>query len=86
MKSNLLELDREKKKDPNDYPLMSFRISQQNKDEINDKLDQVVDLYNKHRGDGEKVIRKNSLLVTAIMRGLHSLEDDCLKDLKKKKK
>ena len=86
MKSNLLELDREKKKDPNDYPLMSFRISQQNKDEINDKLDQVVDLYNKHRGDGEKVIRKNSLLVTAIMRGLLSLEEDCLKDLKKKKK
>ena len=54
--------------------------------EIVAKLEQVVDLYNKKRADDEKVIRKNSILIAAIMRGLKSLEDECKLSKKRNKR
>lgn len=81
-----MQIEIEKKKDPNDYPLLSFRLKQSNKNEILEKLDHVVSLCNLSKDEDEKQFRKNTVLVAAIMRGLGIIEKEYSGKVKKIKK
>jgi hypothetical protein len=63
-------MKREKKKQPGDYPQFAFRVSQEEKDEISALVDQLETALNKGRADDERKIRKNDVIVDALMKGL----------------
>ena len=76
----------EKKKDPNDYPLLSFRLKHNEKEQINERLEEVVELCNLSRAEDEKMYRKNTVLVAAIIRGLETIEKEFSRKTKSKRK
>lgn len=68
-----------KKKDSNDYPLVAFRVSQAEKDEIMQSLEELVEIINKNKSEDEKAARKNKVFVEAMKRGIANLKKDYLK-------
>lgn len=62
-----------KKKQPNDYPQLIFRISEEEKELILKEVDRVCIELNKKRKENEKVIRKNHVIVEAIKLGLKKM-------------
>ncbi|MBL6991347.1 MAG: hypothetical protein ISR65_16305 [Bacteriovoracaceae bacterium] len=80
-----MPIELEKKKDSNDYPLVAFRVTQEEKDEIMQSLEEVVEIINKNKGEDEKSIRKNKVFVEAMRMGLADIKSDVLKNRKRKK-
>lgn len=68
-----------KKKVPADYPQMSFRISLEDKDRINQLSEEVLKASNKSLKLDDKVFRKNDVLVDALYLGLLTLKKKGLK-------
>lgn len=60
----------EKKKSPNDYPLMAFRISESEKSELVAEIKKVKNAYNKKIDKTDKKFRMNDIVVEALKRGL----------------
>ena len=71
-----MAIELEKKKDSNDYPLVAFRVSQEEKDEIMEGLEELVNIINKNKDEDEKLARKNKVFVEAIKRGIVDLKKD----------
>lgn len=71
-----MALQTDKKKNPNDYPMFSFRLESEQKEIINQRVQEVVDLYNEKKEEDSKVIRKNTVLVKAVLRGLESMREE----------
>ncbi len=63
-----------KRKVPSDYPQMSFRISSEDKDRINQISEEVLKASNKTLKSEDKVFRKNDVLVDALYLGLLTLK------------
>ncbi|MES3037160.1 MAG: hypothetical protein V4736_04560 [Bdellovibrionota bacterium] len=59
-----------KKKLPNDYPQMIFRISEEDKKRISQLVDKVTRLHNDNLLPHMKKIRKNDVIVDALFYGL----------------
>ena len=72
----IMAIELEKKKDSNDYPLVAFRVSQEEKDEIMEGLEELVNIINKNKDEDEKLARKNKVFVEAIKRGIVDLKKD----------
>ena len=60
----------DKKKKPNDYPLLSFRVSKEEKELLINEVEKVAELLNKKRDQDERVIRGNHVFVEALKIGL----------------
>ncbi len=66
-------LKKKEKKHPNDYPLLSFRLDEQTKEEITIEVEELVDVLNERRDENSYVIRKNDVFVEALKEGLKIL-------------
>jgi hypothetical protein len=62
------------KKTPQDYPQLSFRISAEDKINIMQMTDEVLETSNRGLSSKEKVFRKNDILVDALYLGLIALK------------
>ena len=63
----------DRKKTPKDYPLFSFRLSQADKEEISDGIDELVALRNHSRSEDLKMVRRNDVIVESLKEGLQLL-------------
>jgi hypothetical protein len=59
-----------KKKSPNDYPLFSFRVTQDEKEQLSKEILAVAASLNKDRTEDERAIRGNHVAVEALKVGL----------------
>jgi len=71
-------MKREKKTQPSDYPIFAFRVSDEEKADLNAEIEHVANLLNKRLADDEKVWRKNDVIVEAIKRGLAQLKKNAI--------
>ena len=62
------------KKQPNDYPVLSFRIDQEAKDSIVSEIEKIVVLLNKEKSESEYLIRKNNIYREAMLLGVSKLK------------
>lgn len=67
-------MKKDKKKNPNDYPLFAFRVTDTEKGRLNESIEKLVGKLNKGRSKDEKVLRKNDIIVEALRIGLKALE------------
>ena len=67
------------KKLPSDYPQFSFRISIQDKDEIQSKAEKLCDKLNQSLSEEEKVFRKNEVITLALYEGLRVINSKGVK-------
>ncbi|MDD4974386.1 MAG: hypothetical protein PHY93_08530 [Bacteriovorax sp.] len=63
-----------KSRTSSDYPQFSFRITADLKEQLNNMIDEVVDLYNKNVPDGEYLYRKNEIIIEALEIGLTQMK------------
>lgn len=63
-----------KRKVPADYPRLDFRISLEDKERINELAGDILQVSNKSLDKGDKLFRKNDILVDALYLGLLSLK------------
>lgn len=63
-----------RKKSPSDYPLLSFRASQEEKDEIMGLIDEIVKKRNQKRGESDFLVRKNHVAIEALKNGLQQMK------------
>lgn len=77
-----MPIELEKKKGSNNYPLVAFRVTQEEKDEIMEKLEELVEIINKNKNDDEKCARKNMVFIEVMKRGIADLKKDYLKKKK----
>lgn len=64
----------QRKKTPNDYPQMTFRLS--NEDElqrVDALIEKIKNAYNAKRKEGEKMVRRNDVILDALERGLKAM-------------
>lgn len=66
-------LKADKKKMPSDYPLLSFRASEEDKIEIEGSIEKLRARLNKNLKEDEKVFKKNSIAIEALKVGLNEL-------------
>lgn len=62
-----------KKKRPSDYPLFSFRTSEEKKSKLSAEIAEVTKLENARLGNDEAVVRMNDITVMALEVGLKQL-------------
>lgn len=62
------------KKKPQDYPQFAFRVSDDVKQELMDKIEAVAKALNKGRTEDDRVIRNNDVIIRAIYKGLPLLK------------
>lgn len=55
---------------PSDYPQFTFRITEELKERLNNLVEEVTNLYNRHVQEGEYVYRKNDIITEALELGL----------------
>lgn len=61
------------KKMPSEYPQLSFRVSIDDKKQLNELIDKVQVEINKKREDGSPFINKNDVIIQALYVGLKSI-------------
>lgn len=66
-------MKREKLKQPNDYPVLAFRIDKATKDELETVISGLLIDLNRDRQEDEKIIKKNDVIVRALKIGLKQL-------------
>lgn len=59
---------------PSDYPQFAFRISQVEKAELTQLIDEVTELYNSNLNPGDYAIRKNDIILEALNIGLRVMQ------------
>ena len=64
----------ERKKDPNSYPLLAFRVSEESKEELVAEIKKVCASYNKALRHGDKKFRMNDIVIEALRRGLRQMK------------
>lgn len=67
-------MKRDKLKTPEDYEIFSFRTTAAQKEKLNAAINDVVALYNRKKADGERMYRKNDVIMEAIERGIHQMK------------
>lgn len=65
-----------KLKKPSDYQQFSFRINEDDKIELNNRLDQLLAILKNNTKEGDYLPKKNGLILRAIKRGLTQIEKD----------
>ena len=63
-----------KKKQPEDYPVLSFRIDKESKDRMLKDVDVIINDINKDKGSTEYLVRKNAIYKEALRLGLSKLK------------
>lgn len=63
-----------KKKAPSDYPQFSFRIAKEDKERINELVQEIAQASNKTLPADQKVFRNNDVIVDALYLGLLTLK------------
>lgn len=66
----------EAKKKPTDYPIFGVRLSKREKSEIMERVEIVLEAANSKVHSGDKILRKNDIVLDALKRGLASLEKE----------
>jgi len=61
-------------KTPYDYETFQFRLTKDQKEQINDLVDEVVKLYNDDKDEDEKAFRKNTVIMEALTKGLAQMK------------
>lgn len=69
-------MKQERKKSPKDYPQFSFRVAETEKVEIQRLVEEVCTLYNRDKTEADYVVRKNDVLVEALLKGLKELKQN----------
>lgn len=59
---------------PSDYPQFTFRITDELKEQLNDLVEEVTELYNKQIPEGEYLYRKNDIIAEALEMGLMQMK------------
>lgn len=59
---------------PSDYPQFTFRITEELKIHLNDLVEDVTNIYNKHVKEGEYIYRKNDIIAEALEIGLMQMK------------
>lgn len=67
-------MEPKKRKTPADFPQFQFRISEEDKEEIQTRLDKLVKKMNSKLNKDHKSFRKNEIIIEALRRGLSLLE------------
>lgn len=67
-------MKRQKLKTPDDYEIFAFRLSADQKDALNGQIESVVNLYNRKKVKGERVYRKNDVIMEALEKGLEIMK------------
>lgn len=67
---------------PSDYSQFSFRIDEEAKDKLNQKLDEILKIQKKNKKEDEYSPKKNALILEALHRGLIAIEKDLIKSKK----
>lgn len=62
------------KKTPRDYPQIQFKVTEEKKIEITNRIKAIVDLYNEKRNEDELMYRNNDVALMALEKGLSFLE------------
>ncbi len=63
-----------KKKVPSDYPQMTFRITQTDKERLQELIEKVTAAANASKPDDWGLFRKNDVIIDALYLGLLTLE------------
>ena len=63
-----------RKKRPEDYSIMAFRLDENTKIELYKAIDEAHRRMNLKRGSEQKVIRKNQIIIEALRLGLKQLK------------
>lgn len=63
-------MKREKKKKPSDYPQFAFRVSEEDKQIIAKHVEEAHHLLNKNLSGDSFRVKKNEILVSALILGL----------------
>jgi hypothetical protein len=70
----LLGMKRAKKKTPADYPQLTFRLpNEEARHRLDILITKIQDAFNADRKDGEKVVRRNDVILAALEKGLKLL-------------
>lgn len=65
-----------KLKDPSDYPQFSFRLSESEKEWLQNELQAVADLMNRSKEPGERLVRGNHVALMALRKGLETIRSE----------
>lgn len=64
-------MKKDQKKTPSDYPQIAFRLSsEEERNHLNSLIDEIQEAYNANRKEGEKMIRRNDVIIEALEKGL----------------
>lgn len=64
------------KKMPSDYPQLLFRLSQEDKNEIEGQIEELLELLNEDIGPRQIKFKKGEIAVEALKRGLIELKSE----------
>lgn len=67
-------MEAKKKKKPSDYPIFSFRVSKQDKDELTMLINDIAALANKGNTEDEWFTWNKDIIVEALRIGLKTLK------------
>lgn len=63
-----------KLKKPSDYPQIYFRIREDQKAEIDELVEQILELQLKDRSEDERLPKRNTVMCDALMLGLEQMK------------
>jgi hypothetical protein len=65
---------KERKKTPSDYPQLAFRLpNEEERKRLDALISEIQDAHNANRKPGEKMIRRNDVVLAALEKGLKLL-------------
>lgn len=67
-------MKREKRKKPSDYPQIAFRVSEEDKEIVSRLVDEAHVLLNKNLDEDSYKIKKNEIVVSALILGLMEIK------------
>lgn len=65
-----------KRKTSADFPQFQFRISEEEKERIQNQLEKLMKLMNSKIGKEDRPFKKNEVIIDALKRGMASLEKE----------
>lgn len=71
-----VHMEPKKKKTSADYPQFQFRLSQNDKEEIQNRIDKLYETFNKGLNEQYKNFKKGEIVLEALKRGISSLEKE----------
>lgn len=64
------------KKQPKDYPQFYFRLTEDEKKQIDELVQEILDIELSKHKEGEFLPKRNSIIVRALTRGLKTIKSE----------